>query len=63
LIDPRAAKAALNVLAQILNVKVDMEPMEKQAIEMDEAFAKIAEIERRVRDEMAQSGKKPSYVT
>jgi uncharacterized protein (TIGR00162 family) len=63
LIDPRAAKAALNVLAQILNLKVDMEPMEKQAIEMDEAFAKMAEIERRVRDEMAQSGKKPSYVT
>jgi uncharacterized protein len=62
-IDPRAAKAALNVLIKILNVKIDMEPMEKQAIEMDEAFAKMAEIERRVRDEMSQSGKKPSYVT
>ena len=62
-IDPRAAKAALNVLTQILNVKVDMGPMEKEAIEMDEAFAKMAEIERRVREEMAQSGKKPSYVT
>ncbi len=62
-IDPRAAKAALGVLTQILNVKVDMEPMEKQAIEMDEAFAKMAEIERRVREEMTQSGKKPSYVT
>jgi uncharacterized protein len=62
-IDPRAAKAALNVLNKILNLKVDMEPMEKQAIEMDEAFAKMAEIERRVREEMTQSGKKPSYVT
>jgi uncharacterized protein (TIGR00162 family) len=62
-IDPRAAKAALIVLNKILNVKIDMEPMEKQAIEMDEAFAKMAEIERRVRDEMAQSGKRPSYVT
>jgi len=62
-IDPRAAKAALIVLTQILGLKVDMEPMEKQAIEMDEAFAKMAEIERRVRDEMSQSGKKPSYVT
>jgi hypothetical protein len=40
-----------------------MEPMEKQAIEMDEAFAKMAEIERRVREEMTQSGKRPSYVT
>ncbi len=37
--------------------------MEKQAIEMDEAFAKMAEIERRVREEMTQSGKRPSYVT
>ncbi|MCW4009402.1 MAG: PAC2 family protein [Candidatus Bathyarchaeota archaeon] len=62
-IDPRAAKAALNVLTQILDIKVDMEPMEKQALEMDEAFAKMAEIERRVREEMAQSGKRPSYVT
>jgi uncharacterized protein len=62
-IDPRAAKAALNVLTKILNIKVDMEPMEKQAMEMDEAFAKMAEIERRVREEMTQSGKKPSYVT
>jgi uncharacterized protein (TIGR00162 family) len=62
-IDPRAAKAALSVLTQILNIKLDMEPMEKQAIEMDEAFAKMAEIERRVRDEMSQSGKRPSYVT
>jgi uncharacterized protein (TIGR00162 family) len=62
-IDPRAAKAALNVLIKLLNLKVDMEPMEKQAMEMDEAFAKMAEIERRVRDEMAQSGKRPSYVT
>ena len=62
-IDPRAAKAALSVLTGILGIKVDMEPMEKQAIEMDEAFAKMAEIERRVREEMAQSGKRPSYVT
>lgn len=62
-IDPRASKAALNVLTQILDIKVDMEPMEKQAADMDEAFAKMAEIERRVREEMTQSGKRPSYVT
>jgi hypothetical protein len=62
-IDPRAAKAAINVLTKMLAIKVDMEPMEKQAIEMDEAFAKMAEIERKVREEMTQSGKKPSYVT
>jgi len=62
-IDPKAAKAALNVLTSILNLKVNMEPMEKQAIQMDEAIAKMSEIERRVREEMARSGKKPSYVT
>jgi uncharacterized protein (TIGR00162 family) len=62
-IDPRAAKAALGVLTKILNLKVDMEIMEKQAIQMDEAIAKMTEIERRVREEMTQSGKKPSYVT
>ena len=62
-IDPRAAKAALSVLTKLLNIKIDMEPMEKQAIQMDEAIAKMGEIERRVREEMTQSGKKPSYVT
>jgi uncharacterized protein (TIGR00162 family) len=62
-LDPHAAKAALNVLTKILNLEVDMEPMEKQAMEMDEAIAKMAEIERRVREEMTQSGKRPSYVT
>jgi proteasome assembly chaperone (PAC2) family protein len=62
-LDPHAAKAALNILTNMLNLKVDMEPMEKQAMEMDEAIAKMAEIERRVREEMTQSGKRPSYVT
>ncbi len=62
-IDPRAAKAALGVLTKILGLQVDMAPMEKQAMEMDEAFAKMAEIERRVREEMSQSSKRPSYVT
>jgi uncharacterized protein len=62
-IDPRAAKAGLNILTKILNLEVDMEPMEKQALQMDEAIAKMAEIERRVREEMTQAGKKPSYVT
>ncbi len=62
-IDPRAAKAALVVLTQILGIMVDMEPMEKQVLQMDEAIAKMAEIERKVREEMSQSGKRPSYVT
>lgn len=62
-IDPRAAKAALKVLTSMLNLKVDMEPMEKQAVQMDEAIAKMVEIERRIREEITRSGKKPAYVT
>jgi uncharacterized protein len=63
IIDPRAAKAALKVMTAMLNLKIDMEPMEKQVMQMDETFAKLAEIERKVRDEMAGAGKKPAYVT
>jgi uncharacterized protein (TIGR00162 family) len=62
-IDPRAAKAALNVLTSFLKLKVNMEPMEKQVVQMDEAIAKLVEIERRVRQEMTAAAKKPSYVT
>jgi uncharacterized protein (TIGR00162 family) len=61
--DAKAAKAALNVLNCILALKVNMEPMYKQADQMDELIAKMGEIERRVREEMEQSAKKPSYVT
>jgi uncharacterized protein len=62
-IDPRAAKAAVNVLTAMLNLKVDMDPMEKQVVQMDEAVAKLVEIERKVREEITGSAKKPSYVT
>lgn len=61
--DAKAAKAALNLLNNILDLKVNMEPMDKQASQMDELIAKMGEIERRVREEMEQSAKKPSYVT
>jgi len=62
-LDPRAAKAALKVLTSMLNLKVDMEPMDKQVAQMDEAIAKLVEMERRIREEMASSGKRPAYVT
>ena len=61
--DAKAAKAALNVLNCILTLKVNMDPMDKQADQMDELIAKMGEIERRVREEMEKSAKKPSYVT
>ena len=61
--DPRTAPATLKILTQMLNLKVDMEPMAKRITEMDEAIAEMAEIERRMREEMQQTSKKPSYVT
>ncbi len=63
IIDAKATKAVLNLLTSILNLKVDMEPLEKQAKEMDDIIDKMAEVERRIREEMAESAKKPSYVT
>lgn len=62
-LDAKAAKATLTVLDCILNLKVNMEPMDKQAAQMDELMAKMAEIERNMREEMAKGAKKPSYVT
>ncbi len=63
IVDPRASKAALKVMTSMLNLKVDMEPMEKQVVQMDEAISKMVEIERKIREEMAGAGKKPAYVT
>lgn len=63
IIDAKATKAVLNLLKSILNLKVDMEPLDKQAKEMDDIIAKMAEVERRIKEEMSESAKKPSYVT
>ena len=63
IIDAKATKAVLNLLASVLNLKVDMEPLDKQAKEMDDIIAKMAEVERRIKEEMSESAKKPSYVT
>ena len=63
IMDPRTALPTLTVLAKLLNLKIDMEPMDKKIKEMDEALVKMAEFEKRIRDEMQQSSKKPSYVT
>lgn len=62
-IDAKASKSVLTMLTSILNLKVDMEPLEKQAKEMDDIIARMAEVERRIKEEMSESAKKPSYVT
>ena len=63
IIDAKAAKVVLNLLTSILDLKVDMEPLEKQAKDMDNIIAKMAEVERQIREEMSERAKKPSYVT
>jgi uncharacterized protein (TIGR00162 family) len=63
IIDAKATKAVLNLLVSILKLKVDMGPLDKQAKEMDKIIAKMAEVERRIKEEMSESAKKPSYVT
>jgi uncharacterized protein (TIGR00162 family) len=63
IIDAKATKAVLNLLTSMLNLKVDMEPLDKQAKEMDDIIAKMAEVERRIKEEMSETSKKPSYVT
>ncbi len=63
LIDPRTAPATLKILTQLLKLKFDLEPIEKRVAEMDEAFARMAEVDRRMREEMQKASKKPSYVT
>jgi proteasome assembly chaperone (PAC2) family protein len=61
--DPRTAPATLKVLTQLLDLKVDMEPMEKKITQMDETIAKMTEYEKRMQEEMQRTNKKPSYVT
>jgi len=61
--DHRTAPATLKVLTKLLDLKVDMEPMEKKITQMDETIARITEYERRMAEEMKRTGKKPSYVT
>jgi uncharacterized protein (TIGR00162 family) len=63
IIDAKASKAVLNLLTSALNLKVDMKPLDNQAREMDEIIAKMAEVEQRIKEELSETSKKPSYVT
>ena len=40
-----------------------MNPLDKQAKDMDEIIAKMTEVERQIKNQIAQNTKKPSYVT
>jgi hypothetical protein len=54
--DANAAKAALNVIATMLGLKIDMAVLEKQAKENIEALQKAREIARRPTDEARKMG-------
>jgi uncharacterized protein (TIGR00162 family) len=63
LIDAKATKEVINVLTNFLGLNVNMDPLDKQAKEMDELITKMTEVERRIKDQVTQSTKRPSYVT
>ncbi len=63
LIDAKAAKEVIGVLTKFLDLKVNMNPLDKQAKDMDEIIAKMTEVERHIKNQIAQNTKKPSYVT
>jgi uncharacterized protein (TIGR00162 family) len=55
--DPKASKAILSILANILGISLDLKGLEKQAQYMEEIIRKIEEIERKAIEE-ATKGKK-----
>jgi len=55
LADARSVRSVLGVLTKMLDLTIDMEPLDKQTKKMDEIVTKIADIEKRVRDEMLQA--------
>jgi len=65
IVDAKAARAVLDVLTAMLGLLVDMKPLEKQAEQMDEFTAKLAEVEKKVREELRRAADRdPSrYIT
>ncbi len=45
LVDPKSAQAVLKVLCKILEIDVDMQPLEERAAEMEKIVAKLREME------------------
>ena len=65
IVDAKAARAVLDVLTMMLGLSVDMKPLEKQAKLMDEFSTKMAEVEKKVREELQRAAARdPSrYIT
>jgi len=62
-VDAKAAKAVLAVLTKMLKIKIDMEPLEKQAKLTEDFVNEVEEVSRRAIDEMqkAQEREVPRY--
>jgi uncharacterized protein (TIGR00162 family) len=63
LIDAKAAKEVISVLIKSLDLEVNMDPLDKQAKDMDEIITKMTEVEQHIKNQMVQNTKRPSYVT
>jgi uncharacterized protein (TIGR00162 family) len=55
LADAKAAKVVLKVLTKILDLKVNMDPLDEQTKQMDEFITRIAEVERRAKEERREA--------
>lgn len=54
-VDAKAVEAVLGVLTEALDMRVNMEPLERQIEQMDELTTRMAEVERRIREEMRRA--------
>jgi proteasome assembly chaperone (PAC2) family protein len=65
IVDTKAGRSVLDVLTAMLGLTVDMKPLEKQAKQMDEFTKKLAEVEKKVREELQRAAARdPSrYIT
>lgn len=63
LIDAKAAKEVISILIKSLDLEINMDPLDKQAKDMDEIITKMTEVEQHIQKQMTQSTKRPSYVT
>jgi proteasome assembly chaperone (PAC2) family protein len=64
LLDAKAVKAVLEVLTKMLNISIDMEPIDKQTEQMDEFITKMTKIENKNMEEMYNvTDKSKRYIT
>jgi uncharacterized protein (TIGR00162 family) len=59
-VDPKSAKAVLEILAKHIGIKVNLDNLEKKAKEVEKMTAEAAEIERKILEEMGSTAKPES---